>query len=64
MTPAPMPRSTQALPEYYIRTLQNRAIVVSHHPVAILYPFLQKHFVKGVNLGAMPRASATPTGLA
>lgn len=37
----------------YIRTLQNAAIVVSIIPVAMLYPFLQKHFVKGINLGAI-----------
>jgi putative aldouronate transport system permease protein len=42
-----------AFQNIYIRTLQNAAIVVSIVPVAILYPFLQKHFVKGVNLGAI-----------
>jgi putative aldouronate transport system permease protein len=42
-----------AFQNIYIRTLQNAAIVVSIIPVAILYPFLQKHFVKGVNLGAI-----------
>jgi putative aldouronate transport system permease protein len=37
----------------YPGTVQNAAIVVNIIPVMILYPFLQKHFVKGVNLGAI-----------
>ena len=34
-------------------SLKNAVIVVSIIPVAIVYPFLQKHFTKGVNLGAI-----------
>lgn len=37
----------------YPQTIQNACIIVSIIPVMILYPFLQKHFVKGVNLGAI-----------
>ena len=37
----------------YPQTVQNACIIVSIIPVMILYPFLQKHFVKGVNLGAI-----------
>lgn len=37
----------------YPQTIQNAVIFVSIIPVMILYPFLQKHFVKGVNLGAI-----------
>ena len=33
--------------------LKNAVIIVAIVPVAILYPFLQKHFVKGVNLGGI-----------
>jgi putative aldouronate transport system permease protein len=36
-----------------IQSLKNAAIVVSIIPVAIIYPVLQKYFVKGVNLGAV-----------
>lgn len=35
------------------KSVQNAAIIVSIIPVMILYPFLQKHFAKGVNLGAI-----------
>jgi putative aldouronate transport system permease protein len=34
-------------------SLKNAAIIVIIVPVLILYPILQKHFVKGVNLGAV-----------
>ncbi len=34
-------------------SLKNAVIVVSIVPVAVVYPFLQKHFTKGVNLGAI-----------
>lgn len=37
----------------YPGSVKNAAIIVSIIPVMILYPFLQKHFVKGVNLGAI-----------
>lgn len=33
--------------------LQNAAVIVVMIPVMILYPFLQKHFVKGINLGGV-----------
>ncbi|MGL1890868.1 MAG: carbohydrate ABC transporter permease [Spirochaetaceae bacterium] len=35
------------------QSLKNSAITVSIIPVLILYPFVQKHFVKGVNLGGV-----------
>ncbi len=35
------------------QTLKNAVITVSILPVLILYPFVQKHFVKGVNLGGV-----------
>ena len=34
-------------------TVRNAAIIVVIIPFAILYPFLQKYFVKGVNVGAV-----------
>jgi len=33
--------------------LKNAIIIVNIIPVLILYPLLQKHFVKGINLGAI-----------
>lgn len=36
-----------------VQSLKNAAIIVSIIPVAIIYPFLQKYFVQGVNLGAI-----------
>jgi putative aldouronate transport system permease protein len=38
---------------YYGKSLQNAAIVVVIIPLLILYPFLQKYFVKGINLGSI-----------
>jgi putative aldouronate transport system permease protein len=35
------------------RSLQNAVIVVAMIPVMLLYPFLQKYFVTGINLGAV-----------
>ena len=35
------------------QSLKNAAITVSIIPVVILYPFVQKYFVKGINLGAV-----------
>jgi putative aldouronate transport system permease protein len=35
------------------QSLKNAAVVVSILPVLILYPFVQKYFVKGINLGAV-----------
>jgi putative aldouronate transport system permease protein len=35
------------------QSLKNAAVVVSIIPVMILYPFVQKYFVKGINLGAV-----------
>lgn len=36
-----------------IETLQNAAIMVAILPFMLAYPFLQKYFVKGVNVGAV-----------
>lgn len=35
------------------RSLQNAAIVVAMIPVMLIYPWLQKYFVTGINLGAV-----------
>ncbi|MBN2617610.1 MAG: carbohydrate ABC transporter permease [Spirochaetales bacterium] len=35
------------------QSLKNSAITVSIIPVLVLYPFVQKHFVKGINLGGV-----------
>jgi len=37
----------------FSKTLQNAAIIVTVLPFAVIYPFCQKHFVQGVNLGAV-----------
>ena len=34
-------------------TLANASIMIAIIPFMILYPFLQKYFVKGVNIGAV-----------
>ena len=34
-------------------TLFNAGIIVAILPFMVLYPFLQKYFVKGVNIGAV-----------
>ena len=34
-------------------TVQNAAVIVAILPFMILYPFLQKYFVKGINIGAV-----------
>ena len=39
--------------QVYPQSLQNAAIVVAIVPVMLIYPFLQKHFVKGISLGAV-----------
>jgi putative aldouronate transport system permease protein len=35
------------------RSLQNAAVIVTTLPILLLYPFLQKYFVKGVMIGAI-----------
>lgn len=35
------------------QTLKNAIVVISIIPVLVVYPFVQKHFVKGINLGAV-----------
>ena len=35
------------------QTLKNAAVIVSIIPVLIMYPLAQRHFVKGINLGAI-----------
>lgn len=34
-------------------TMQNASIIVAIFPIILVYPFLQKHFAKGLNLGAV-----------
>jgi putative aldouronate transport system permease protein len=36
-----------------VQSLKNAAVIITIIPVGIVYPFLQKHFVQGVNLGAV-----------
>ena len=45
-----LPQSTGGATE---NTVKNAAIIVVIIPFMILYPFLQKYFVKGVNIGAV-----------
>ena len=45
-----MPQTTGDATE---NTVKNAAIIVVILPFMILYPFLQKYFVKGVNVGAV-----------
>jgi putative aldouronate transport system permease protein len=37
----------------FSKTLQNAAIIITILPFAVIYPFCQKYFVQGVNLGAV-----------
>ena len=36
-----------------IETVKMSAIILSMLPIVVLYPFLQKYFVKGVMIGAV-----------
>ena len=38
---------------YTAMTLRPAAMIICVIPIAIVYPFLQKHFVKGVMLGSI-----------
>ncbi len=46
---------TQGYDGYVVatQTLKNAIVVISIIPVLVVYPFVQKHFVKGINLGAV-----------
>jgi ABC-type glycerol-3-phosphate transport system permease component len=35
------------------RAIQNAVVVVSTVPIVLVYPFLQKYFVKGVMVGSV-----------
>jgi len=35
------------------RALQNAAVVVATVPIVLIYPFLQKYFIKGIMIGAV-----------
>jgi putative aldouronate transport system permease protein len=39
--------------QVFARSLQNAVIIVAMIPVMLIYPFLQKYFVTGINLGAV-----------
>lgn len=39
--------------EYVSETIKYAMIIVSTVPILVLYPFLQKYFVKGVMIGAI-----------
>ena len=45
-----LPNATGAATE---NTIQNACVIVAILPFMILYPFLQKYFVKGINIGAV-----------
>lgn len=45
-----LPQSSGAATE---NTIQNACVIVAILPFMILYPFLQKYFVKGINIGAV-----------
>ena len=45
-----LPNATGAVTE---NTIQNACVIVAILPFMILYPFLQKYFVKGINIGAV-----------
>ena len=42
--------SEQQIP---IQTIKMAAVVIASVPILIVYPFLQKHFAKGVLLGSV-----------
>lgn len=35
------------------RSVQNAVVVVSTLPIVLLYPFLQKYFIKGIMIGSV-----------
>ena len=37
----------------YVELIRYAIIVVTTAPILVLYPFLQKHFAKGVMIGAL-----------
>ena len=39
--------------EQIARTIKYGVIIVSSLPVLMIYPFVQKHFVKGIMIGAI-----------
>ena len=45
-----LPNASGAVTE---NTIQNACVIVAILPFMILYPFLQKYFVKGINIGAV-----------
>ena len=52
--PAPTMRASEEIArEGLIYILKYAVIVIASVPVMILYPFAQKHFVKGVMIGSL-----------
>ena len=51
----PLSGSSSNVDDYnaYAETIQYAAIVISTFPIMCIYPFLQKHFTKGVMIGAV-----------
>jgi putative aldouronate transport system permease protein len=43
----------ESMVTYSAETIKNAVVVISILPVMLIYPFLQKYFVKGVNIGAI-----------
>ena len=42
-----------AVEQLYLQSMKYGIIIVASLPVLILYPFIQKYFVKGVMIGAV-----------
>jgi len=47
------PGGIQAMPVGWGRVVENASIVVALAPILMVYPFIQKYFVKGATLGAV-----------
>jgi putative aldouronate transport system permease protein len=46
-------RSRADITQLAAETMKSATIIVSILPIMIVYPFLQKHFVKGVIIGSL-----------
>jgi len=46
-------KATQAQASYTVETIRSATMVVTVFPITVVYPFLQKYFVKGVMIGSI-----------
>ncbi len=48
-------QNTEVMVEEYVptTTLQMAAVIIASVPIIIVYPFIQKHFTKGMMLGSI-----------